>query len=107
MNKQTTIRYKCGCFVRLYKFGNKHVLLPNLYFYPMYCRLQIISVITVFAVQKKESPNVKCDRWTLLKLYNKNFILINRDFFAVGQLNKPFSTIVINDDAVAVTFPWE
>ena len=58
-------------------------------------------------VQKKESPNVKCDRWTLKNLYNENFVFINRDFFAVGQLNKPFSTIVINDDAVAVTFPWE
>ena len=35
------------------------------------------------------------------------YVFINRYFFAVGQLNKPFSTIVINDDAVAVTFPWE
>ena len=34
-------------------------------------------------------------------------LLSKPDFFAVGQLNKPFSTIVINDDAVAVTFPWE
>ena len=74
------------------------------------CRIALQTTrgtTTVFAVQKKESPNVKCDRWTLLKLYNKNFILINRDFFAVGQLNKPFSAVVINDDAVAMTFPWE
>lgn len=60
-----------------------------------------------FADQKKESPNVRCDRWTLLNLYNENFVFINWDFFAVGQLNEPFITIVINDDAITVTFPWE
>ena len=32
MYKHTTIRQKCSSFVRLYKFGNKYILLPNLYF---------------------------------------------------------------------------
>ena len=43
-------------------------------------------------------------------LYNLNdeyFIFINRNFFTIGQLNKPFSSIVINNDAVTMTFPWE
>lgn len=43
----------------------------------------------------------------LFNLNDKYFVFINRNFSAIGQLNKPFSAIVINDDAVAVTFPWE
>ena len=62
-----------------------------------------VEIQQFFAVQKKESPNVRCDRWTLLNLYYENFVFINRNFFTIGQLNKPFCAIVINDDAVAVT----
>lgn len=43
----------------------------------------------------------------LFNLNDKYFVFINRNFSAIGQLNKPFSAIVINDDAVAVTFPLE
>ena len=56
------------------------------------------------AVQKKENPNARYDRWTLLNLYYENFVFINWDFFAVGQLNQPFSAQVINDDAVSVVY---
>lgn len=37
-------------------------------------------------------------------LYNENYIFVNWDFFAIVKLNEPFSTIVINDDAVSVVY---
>jgi len=40
-------------------------------------------------------------------LYNEYFVFINRNFSAIGQLNKPFIAIVINYDAVSVTFSRE
>jgi len=43
----------------------------------------------------------------LFNLNDEYFVFINRNFFTICQLNKPFSTIVINNDAVTVTFPWE
>ena len=43
----------------------------------------------------------------LFNLNDEYFVFINRNFSAIGQLNKPFSAIVINNDVVTVTFPWE
>ena len=40
-------------------------------------------------------------------LYDEYFVFINRNFSAIGQLNKPFIAIVINYDAVSVTFSRE
>lgn len=67
--------------------------------------LFILLLFRINSVKRKESPNAKCDKWTLQYLKDENLVLINRNFSAIDQLNKPFIAIVINDDAVAMTFP--
>ena len=42
-----------------------------------------------------------------LTLNDENLVLINRNFFTIRQLNEPFIAIVINYDAVSVTFSRE
>ena len=42
-----------------------------------------------------------------ITLNDENLVFINRNFSSISQPNKPFSAIVINDDAVAMTFPWK
>lgn len=44
---------------------------------------------------------------SLETLDDKNLVLVNRDFSAIRQLNEPFIAVVINDDAVTMTFPRE
>ena len=57
-----------------------------------------LLVYKTYFSKKKESPNSKSEKWTPLTLNDENLVLINRNFSAIGQLNEPFITIVINDD---------
>ena len=67
MYKQTTIRYKCGCFVRLYKFGNKHVLLPNLYF--ICAQIQVIMSACKRQIMEYVQSNHRVDASSLASVY--------------------------------------
>ena len=71
------------------------------------CESTAFWAIRGVSVKKKESPNPRSGKWTSMTLNDENLVLINSNFSVIRQLNEPFIAIVINDDAVAVTFPWE
>ena len=57
----------------------------------------------MIAVQKKESPNSRSGKRTPLILNDKNLVLINRNFSAIGQLNEPFIDCIFEGSVDVIT----
>lgn len=77
---------------------------------PIWCRIYMrgyidFSVYKGYLSKKKRESKFQKRKWTPISLNDENLVLINRNFSAICQLHKPFIAIVINDDAVAMTFP--